>query len=359
MTNQFKKSFSTKLLNWYDQNSRALPWRENSDPYKIWISEIMLQQTQVATVIPYFNRFLQSFPTIFDLAKATQEEVLSLWSGLGYYKRGIRLIECAKIVVEKHNGIIPDDEKSLLALPGIGEYTSGAILSIAFNKPYPCVDGNIKRIISRVFTITENIENKKVKDQIKNLAKELIPENRARYFNQALMDLGATICIPKSNTMDFCEKCPVKSLCQGYKKGIVLQLPVLPQRRKKEIVFQLGIIFSYEDKFLITLRQNETVLNDMWEIPSETVTKDQTQLDKVLDLLKEKYNVTSDQVTYLFTINHAITYRDIKYYTYKVDVKDKKALEKMIDTPHKWIDSRKVSQYPHSSILKKIIRKLK
>lgn len=208
--------FSTELLSWYERSKRDLPWRRHRDPYYIWVSEIMLQQTRVDTVIPYFQRFIERFPTIRDLAEAPEEEVLKCWEGLGYYSRARNLQAAAKQVMERHGGIVPDTKAEVSALKGVGPYTTGAILSIAFNRPEPAVDGNVMRVLSRYFLIEEDVAKAGTRTLMEELAAELIPEGRASDFNQALMELGALVCTPKSPQ---CLICPVMARCAGRLEG--------------------------------------------------------------------------------------------------------------------------------------------
>src|SRR5690625_1104278 len=184
-----KNKFSENLLQWYKDNKRDLPWRKTKDPYKIWVSEIMLQQTKVDTVIPYFENFMTNFPTIYDLAAANEQEVLKMWEGLGYYSRARNLYTAAQEVVTKYNGNIPKDRELIGKLKGIGPYTRGAILSIAFNQPEPAVDGNVMRVLSRVLQIKDNINEQKVKKKFENIAKEIISKEDPSSFNQGLMEI--------------------------------------------------------------------------------------------------------------------------------------------------------------------------
>ncbi len=205
-----KEYFSGHLLEWYMENKRDLPWRRHRDPYYIWVSEIMLQQTRVDTVIPYFKRFIERFPTVEALADAPEQDVLKCWEGLGYYSRARNLQAAAKQVKELHGGQVPDDRAAVFALKGVGPYTAGAILSIAFNKPEPAVDGNVMRVLSRYFLIEEDIMKGSTRALMEGLVTELIPEGRASDFNQALMELGALVCTPKS---PHCLTCPVMEHC--------------------------------------------------------------------------------------------------------------------------------------------------
>lgn len=223
--------FQQALLTWFEANKRDMPWRRTYAPYHIWLSEIMLQQTQVATVIPYFERYIKKYPTIEDLAEGDETEVLKLWEGLGYYSRARRLIPCAQQVMRDHNGKFPKDYKTLIKLPGIGPYTAGAILSIAYNLKFPAVDGNVKRVFSRMYEIDEPVNDPKQHKVFETLVQEVIPDD-ARNFNQAIMELGALICKPSSPN---CGACPVTDNCLAYKNGHQQVLPLYKKKPDKKI----------------------------------------------------------------------------------------------------------------------------
>lgn len=263
-----KKFFSTELLHWYMQNKRDLPWRRHRDPYYIWVSEIMLQQTRVDTVIPYFQRFIERFPTIQDLAEAPEEDVLKLWEGLGYYSRARNLQAAARQVMEQHGGEVPNQKDAVFNLKGVGPYTAGAILSIAFNQPQPAVDGNVMRVLSRYFLIEDDIMKGSTRVKMESLAEELIPEGRASDFNQALMELGALVCTPKS---PHCLTCPVMEMCTGRIEGREETLPVKkkakpprPEQRIAALVVGTGV---NEGKVLVRQRPATGLLAKMWELP--------------------------------------------------------------------------------------------
>lgn len=204
-------AFQEDLLRWYEENKRDLPWRENNDAYRVWVSEIMLQQTKVDTVIPYFNRFMEKYPTVYELAEADQQDVLKQWEGLGYYSRARNLQTAVREIVEAYDGKIPDDPKQLSDLKGVGPYTKGAILSIAYNQPIPAVDGNVMRVFSRVLHIEEDIALNSTKKLFEYYVAEMISKEDPSSFNQAIMDLGATICTPKQ---PMCMFCPVMEHCR-------------------------------------------------------------------------------------------------------------------------------------------------
>lgn len=256
-------NISESLLEWYYVNHRKLPWRETDHPYAIWVSEVMLQQTQVDTVIDYYNRFLQSYPTIKDLANADEDSVYKLWEGLGYYSRARNLMRCAKIITEQYNGQFPSYYDEIIKLPGIGPYTAGAILSIAYNLPYPAVDGNVMRVIARIFKIEEDIALPATRKIFEKKVIELLPEDR-RHFNQALMELGAIICTPKNPR---CSICPVKIFCKANKYNIWSELPVKRKKIKKSVKQIAAAYVLNKEKFLITKRNEKGLLNGLWGLP--------------------------------------------------------------------------------------------
>lgn len=271
--------FSRELLVWYRRQKRDLPWRLSRDPYRIWVSEIMLQQTRVDTVIPYYNRFMDKFPTAAALAEAPEEEVLKCWEGLGYYSRARNLQTGAREVVLKYGGIVPDDKSAVAGLKGVGPYTSGAIMSIAFNRPEPAVDGNVMRVLSRYFCLEDDIAKPATRVSIEKLAVALIPEGAAGDFNQALMELGALVCTPKSPG---CLTCPVMEHCKGRLEGREGELPIKtkakpprPEQRVAAIVLGSG---ANAGKVLVRRRPDTGLLAQMWELPHLLLAKDKAGL---------------------------------------------------------------------------------
>ena len=266
-----KQEMRDKLLAWYDQEKRLLPWRENTDPYRVWVSEIMLQQTQVVTVIPYFHRFMEWFPTIKDLAEAEEDKLLKAWEGLGYYSRVRNMQYAAQTMVEKFDGQMPNNLKDLLSLKGIGPYTAGAIASIAFNLPEPAVDGNVMRVYSRLFCMEDDIADPKSRKVFEERVRETICHDRPGDFNQALMDLGATICTPTSPKI---ELDPLKDLYEAHKQGRMEEFPVKKKKIKTIPLYYLGLsIQNHEGAYLLEKRPESGLLANMWTFPLVEVTK--------------------------------------------------------------------------------------
>lgn len=258
-------NIATQLLEWYDANKRDLPWRRDRDPYRIWVSEIMLQQTRVETVKPYFERWLERFPDVQALAQANEEEVLRCWQGLGYYSRARNLHQGVKEVVAGYGGQIPDTAEEIGKLTGVGEYTAGAILSIAYNRRQPAVDGNVLRVFSRLFAVTGDIGRTGTKKEIRKLVEQELPEDRPGDFNQAVMDLGAAICVPKQPR---CDQCPLVTHCLAYRQGCQHSLPVRKKNAPPAPVLLAAAVIAVEGKFLLRRRPPKGLLANMWEFPA-------------------------------------------------------------------------------------------
>lgn len=254
---------SKELLDWYDRIKRELPWRIDQNPYKIWLSEIMLQQTQVVTVINYYTRFIQIYPTVFHLANATEEEVFKLWEGLGYYSCARNLLKCAREVVQKYQGSFPSDVKVLQTLPGIGPYTAGAISSIAFNQKVPAIDGNVLRVISRLHEIDLPINHVKNHLVFSDHVMALMSD-RPGDFNQALMELGATICTPRTPK---CDLCPIQLNCKARKSNRMLSYPVKIKAPKKRLVQLVIAVVFFEREILLIRNDDLGLLQGLWGFP--------------------------------------------------------------------------------------------
>lgn len=272
------------LLFWFERNARILAWREHPSPYYVWVSEIMLQQTRVEAVKGYFDRFIAELPDIRALALAPEERLLKLWEGLGYYNRVRNMQKAAQIVVEQYDGELPADYEQLMQLPGIGAYTAGAIASIAFGLREPCVDGNVLRVCMRVAGSYDDITKETVKRELTRKLREILPADRPGMFNQALMELGALICLP--NGKPHCEECPVMHLCQAFHKDIVMELPVKPEKKAKRIeertVFLLKAPIGEKEGLILHRRPGRGLLAGLWELPGVDGHLDQKQAVRYL-----------------------------------------------------------------------------
>ena len=253
------------LLQWYDYNRRILPWRESPTPYHVWVSEIMLQQTRVEAVRGYYDRFLTCLPDVAALALAQEEVLLKLWEGLGYYNRVRNMQKAARILVEKYDGQMPAEYEKIRALPGIGDYTAGAIASIAFGLPYPAVDGNVLRVMSRIACSEEDIAKEKTKQKLKHELTLIMPE-RSGDFNQSLMELGATVCLP--NGRPLCDQCPVMHLCKAFHAGRETELPVKSGKKERRVEKRVVYVISCGEKILLHRREKKGLLAGLWEFPN-------------------------------------------------------------------------------------------
>ncbi len=306
---------NARLLKWYRKNKRPLPWRESCDPYLVLVSEIMLQQTKVKTMLPFFKRFIVRFPNIFSLAAATEDNVVANWSGLGYYRRARWLHRTAKIIVGKYSGRFPDDVTSWLELPGVGRYTAGAIVSIAFGKRAPILDGNIARVLSRWFVVRGDVRNGETNRELWKLAEEVLPYRSVSDFNQALMELGALICTPKKPA---CDNCPVKSDCKGRALNMVEILPEVVSTQiyeKSEMV--VGII-ERRGRFLMFSRENVGLMEGLWEFPIGECRKQEDPINAINRVGKEDYGLEFKVVDNIGTLSHSIMHRRITVHVYCV-----------------------------------------
>lgn len=254
------------LLPWYQVNKRELPWRQDQVPYHVWLSEIMLQQTRVEAVRVYYTRFLQALPTIADLADVSEERLLKLWEGLGYYSRARNLKKAAQQIMQQHGGVFPSDYAEILSLPGVGPYTAGAIASICFAQPTPAVDGNVLRVISRVTGDKTPIDSSPLKKEITQQLAEVYPPGASDTFTQALMELGALICIP--NGAPKCKQCPIAEICTANKENRQAELPVKPQKKKRKQQDLTVFVLQCGGKIALTKRGEHGVLSGMWELPN-------------------------------------------------------------------------------------------
>ncbi len=263
---QFPKDFSQKMLRWYDENRRILPWRETPSPYRTWISEVMLQQTRVEAGIAYFERFTEALPDVAALAAADEQSLLKLWEGLGYYSRARNLKKAAGILMEEYGGELPADYEALKKLPGLGEYSAGAIASIAFGIRVPAVDGNVLRVTARVLADDRNIEETPVKKAMRELVIESLPYERVGDYNQSLMELGALICLP--NGRPLCESCPVAGLCLSREKALWETLPVRRKKPSRRVEEKTVLLLYREGKILLRQRPPKGLLASLWEFPA-------------------------------------------------------------------------------------------
>lgn len=254
------------LLTWFEENKRELPWRQNPDAYRVWVSEIMLQQTRVEAVKGYYKRFLDALPDIEALAEVSEDELLKLWEGLGYYNRVRNMQKAARNVLEQYDGVMPRDYEGLLALPGIGSYTAGAIASIVYQIPMPAVDGNVLRVIMRILENDSDITKQSVKRFVEELLTEVMSKERPGEYNQALMEIGATVCVP--NGAPKCEQCPLAFACGGYRHGTAEQFPVKTPKKQRRIEEKTVFVIIDGENTVLHKRENKGLLAGLYELPN-------------------------------------------------------------------------------------------
>jgi A/G-specific adenine glycosylase len=336
------KEIQDKLSSWYRSNCRNLPWRKTHNPYKIWISEVMLQQTQVKTVIPYYHKFIEAFPTIKDLALADQQKVLKMWEGLGYYARARNLLKASNLIVENYEGKIPAAYDEILKVPGVGEYIASAVLSIAFSKPHAVVDGNVKRVLARLFLMNDPVNQTKSYKTYKQLAQSLLDMKNPGIHNQAVMELGALLCKPV--TPD-CERCPVINYCKAYTKNKVGEFPV--KIKKKPVpVYKIAVgVVVKDNRLLITKRKPEGLLGGLWEFPGGKLKKKEDAKKACKREIFEETGLSIKVVKHLTFVKHAYTHFKIQ-----MDVFICQHLSGKIElngpVGYKWVSVKDLDQYP-------------
>lgn len=311
-------AFASQLLDWYQHNARALPWRLHTSPYATWVSEIMLQQTQVETVIPYFQRWMDQFPDLATLASADEQAVLSAWEGLGYYSRARNLHRAAQQVMAEYDGQLPHTSRELQRLPGIGAYTAGAIASIAFGEDVPAVDGNVRRVLARYFDVSVPVRSPQGEQQLWALARENLPPGRAGEYNQALMELGALICRPKN---PLCARCPIADGCQALQLGLQEQRPVKLPRQKTPHLTVTAAVIVQDGLVLLTQRPAKGLLGGLWEFPGGTLEEGDADLAACLRReIREELGVAVRVGQPFGRYDHAYTHFKITLHAFLCDL---------------------------------------
>jgi len=358
---------STKLLKWYRLHGRTLPWRGHPDPYAVWVSEIMLQQTRVEAVIPYFEEWMDRFPSVQALAEASEREVLNLWEGLGYYSRARNLRKAAKMVVDELDGRLPRSMDALRKLPGIGRYTAGAIASMAFGLDEPTLDGNLRRVFARLFNVEVPADSTEGEKLLWSIAAENLPKGKAGDFNQALMDLGAAICLPKNPR---CPLCPLREDCQARKLGLQEARPVLqPKAEVPHVVHAAAVIVGRignppKGTVLLSKRPSNGLLGGMWEFPNGRVDGDPARgLPKAL---KTGYRLTVRAGEALGVVNHAYTHFRVTVHVFSADLTDyaddknlRNRRNLRMNENLKWVKLSELEDYPMGKIDRQIAQKIK
>jgi A/G-specific adenine glycosylase len=338
-----------KLLRWYDQSKRDLPWRRTRDPYAIWLAETMLQQTQVKTVLPYYEKFLRAFPTVTALDRAPLEKVLRAWSGLGYYRRAENLKKSARQIVRDHAGKLPQEFSALRQLAGVGDYTAGALMSIAFGRRYPAIDGNVRRVLGRVLAINA-IDNDK---QLQNTASQLVSRSRPGDFNQALMELGATLCSPATPQ---CECCPLRTNCAARVHGSAKQNTArLGKIEFTSVLWPLAIVRQC-GKILLRRRADNGLMARLWELPGGEMGKSAKPRQFLREQLRE-LAPAANRSSAIGAIRHSITQRRIRAPIYLFDYPASAKL-RLPSKQWRWIDGRRIEAQAISSMTAKAVRLL-
>ncbi|MBI3164936.1 MAG: A/G-specific adenine glycosylase [Anaerolineales bacterium] len=339
---------SALLLAWYDLQKRTLPWRDHPDPYAVWVSEIMCQQTRVETVIPYFEKWMKQFPSVKALASASEQDVLNAWEGLGYYSRARNLHKAAKVVVEKFGGKLPRDLDDLRSLPGIGRYTVGAIASLAFKMDEPTLDGNIRRVFSRLFDVKEIADSTAGEKTLWELTAKNLPKGRAGDYNQALMDLGAMVCLPKNPR---CLICPLMKICKAREAGTQELRPVMKPKKQVPTYVHVAAVIVERGRALLSQRPANGLLGGMWEFPNARVDGDPAR--ELVKALRGATRLKVQKKEPLGFVQHAYSHFRVIVYPFlcaKVEApKDKK---------FKWVPLDELDDYPMGKVDRQIAKKV-
>jgi A/G-specific adenine glycosylase len=344
---EIKNQIRTRLLTWYRKNKRDLPWRKTRDPYRILVSEIMLQQTQVATVIPYYRRFIETFPTVASLAAAPLQKVLKLWEGLGYYSRARNLHRAARVIHERWNDRVPSAVEGLSSLPGIGRYTAGAVASIAFDLRAPVLDGNVRRVLCRIFAIRKDPRQALIQNRLWRLAEQILPDRSAGDFNQALMELGATVCLPQTPS---CRLCPAGKFCGAFQKGIQDRIPFRPERRPIPDEEVAVILIRNGSGLLIGPRPEKGLLAGLWGFPEIDREKAKTPRS-IAKQIEERLGLELTPIRPLEPVAHTFSHKRITYYPFLFQSLSK---QDRLPGSWRWVPTVRIADYPLPNATRKI-----
>ncbi len=339
--------FSHLLLDWYHQHARTLPWRCSSDPYAIWVSEIMLQQTQVETVIPYYTRWMQYFPNVQKLAEADEQVVLKYWEGLGYYSRARNLHKAARMVVSEHNGNLPEEPAALQKLPGIGPYTAGAISSIAFGQDAAALDGNIKRVYARLFGVEAPINSPEGVRRLAELAEQALPPGEAGDYNQALMDLGSSICTAR--TPD-CDNCPIAGCCVAFQSGRQNELPVKVSKPRIPHHTVTAAVIKCDGKILLARRPENGLLGGLWEYPGGKLEKGEDLHGCLKREIHEELGIDIDLGGRIGIYKHVYTHFKVTLYAFHAEIINGGIPQPLEASELYWADVEELGSFPMGKI---------
>ena len=347
----FKKS-NNDLLNWFNDNRRAMPWRKNPSLYRVWISEIMLQQTKVEQATPFFNKWIKTFPTLKSLTNASEQQILKAWEGLGYYSRARNIYKSAQIIKKQYKGRFPRDPSAIESLPGIGAYTKAAICSISLNLDFAVLDGNVMRVLARYFCIEKNIDKSKTQRFLQNIIDELLPKGRAGEFNEAIMELGALICKPNNPK---CYTCPIKKNCKSRISDKALSYPLKNKKNKiPHLIVGAAVIKDPKKGFLIAQRNKNKMLGGLWEFPGGKKEKNESIKECIIRELKEELNIKINIGSKISKFNHVYSHFSIELHAYHADILEgrPKGMEGQL---FKWVKLKDIKKLPYSKVDLKII----
>lgn len=349
---RLRRWLGPRLLSWFDANRRDLPWRRDRDPYRIWVSEVMLQQTQVATVIPYFSRFLDRFPTLADLAQADEQDVLRLWEGLGYYRRARDLLRSARLIAERHGGVFPRDPADLEGLPGLGTYTRNAVLSQAFDLPLPILEANSQRLLSRLFGHADDPRQGPARKRLWHAAEQVMPARRAGDFNQALMELGALVCVPDEPR---CGECPLSPRCEAFRQGRQQQIPARTPPPAPTLVREVAVAVWRGGRVLLVQRHaTASRWANLWELPHAEQTAGEED-GQTAGRLLASLGVRAALGPELTTIEHGVTRFRITLVCLEASHVEG-AFRPGLYADARWLTTEELAAYPVSSPQRRLIR---
>jgi A/G-specific adenine glycosylase len=348
-------AFAGRLLAWFSRNARDLPWRRERTPYRVWVAEVMLQQTRAETVVPYYPRFLSRFPTVEALAGAPLEDVLKVWEGLGYYARARNLHAAARRVVAERSGRLPDTFAGLVALPGVGRYIGGAVASIAFGRDVAAVDGNARRVLCRAFGIREDVTRSGVQRDLEALANDLIPPGQAGAFNEALMELGATVCTPRAPG---CDHCPLVGPCVAYAEGDPQALPVRsPRKPVPHYDVAAAVTVRADGRLLVAQRNVDDMLGGMWEFPGGKREEGETLAECLVREMREELDVEVGVGELLIVVEHAYTHFRITLHAFRCRLVAGEP--RCLDcAAFRWVDGAELDALPMSVVDRKVAQAL-
>ena len=356
-----RQVFSTALPHWYTRHKRAMPWRGAADPYHIWVAEVMLQQTRVDQATPYFQRFVEAFPTVEALAEADRDAVLMRWEGLGYYARARHLHEAARLVVDEHGGAVPDTWESIRELPGVGPYTAAAVLSIAYGKPHAVLDGNVVRLLTRVFAVADDATKGTTRRRLRRWANELLEAAHAEgvppgTFNQAMMELGATVCTPAGPD---CPACPLQDICVAYEEGTP---EAYPKKKKKAPVphydVAVGLLQNEAGALFIQRRPDEGLLGGLWEFPGGKREDGESLPETCRRELREELGVEVEVETLFHRLDHAYSHFKITLHAFRCRLPGDAEPRPAAEQPSRWVQPAELEDYAFPRANRRLIEEL-